>query len=103
MPIYYVEWEVEPTFTPQNPKDRIQLWITMTQWILADFSAGILKDWGRCSGELCGYSITNDVTPQQLDDMLLKYTPMIKFHNRTVLSAEENLESLKKAAKTLQP
>lgn len=103
MPIYYVHWEVEPTLTPQNPKDRLQLWITMTQWVLADISAGIMTSWGRCSGETCGYSITSDVTPQELDDALMKYTPAIKFTNRTVLSAEENLKTLKKLAQNLPP
>ena len=69
MPIYYVQWDVEPTHTPQNPKERLDSWIMMTQWIIADISAGIMTSWGRCSGETCGYAITSDVTPQELDEL----------------------------------
>ena len=103
MPIYYVQWDVEPTHTPQNPKERLDSWIMMTQWIIADISAGIMTSWGRCSGETCGYAIPSDVTPQELDDALMKYTPAIKFTNRTVLSAKENLATLNKHAQKLPP
>ena len=103
MPKYYVQWEADPTHTPQKPKDRLDLWTMMTQWVIADIKAGIIADWGRCSGETGGYVITNDVTPQQLDNMTMKYTPAIKFLNRTVLSPQETLTTLNNLAKQLPP
>lgn len=102
MPIYHVLWETDSTFVPDTPQERVQLWITQTQWVLADIKAGIITSWGRFSGETSGYAITSDLTPQELDAALLKYTPVITFTNRTVISAEESLESIKRIANALQ-
>jgi hypothetical protein len=77
--------------------------MTQTQWVLADMKAGIITSWGRFSGETCGYAITRDLTPQELDAALLKYTPVIAFTNRTVVSAEDSLDITKQIAQNLPP
>jgi hypothetical protein len=102
MPTYHVLWETDSTFVPATPQERIQLWITQTEWVLADIKDGCITSWGRFSGETCGYAVTGDLTPQELDAVLLKYTPVISFTNRTVVSAEESLEGTKQVAQALR-
>jgi hypothetical protein len=102
MPIYHILWETDSAFVPSRPQERVQLWITQTQWVLADLKAGIITSWGRFSGETCGYAVTGDLTPQELDAALLKYTPVTKFTNRTVISAEESMTVTTQVAEALQ-
>jgi hypothetical protein len=98
MPKWFVYWEVEPTFTPKTPEERLKQWITMTEMVKADMEAGTLKDWGMRSGEMSGYGITKDLGVVELNAWLLKWTPYIKFEANPVITADQNLETLKKLA-----
>jgi len=102
MPKFFIYWEVEPTFVPADPEERLKLWVTMTEMVKADMVAGVLKDWGIRSGMMSGYGITSDISVIELDQLLLKWMPYIKFQTNPVLTADQNIEALKKVAEMMK-
>ena len=49
MPKFLILWEIDPTFTPKTPEERLKLWLTMLNMVKADLQAGALKEWGQMS------------------------------------------------------
>jgi hypothetical protein len=99
---WFLSWEVEPAFIPGDPKERVQLWMTLTQWVIDDMKAGKLKDWGMRSGELGGYAVASDMSEAELNSWLMKWMPYIKFQANPVLTAQQNMAGLQQAVKMLK-
>jgi hypothetical protein len=101
MPKWFINWEVESAVLPADPKERVQLWITLTQWVVDDLKAGTITDWGIRSGELGGYGISKEMSAEEVNGWLIKWTPYIKFQANPVLNAEQQLAALKQVAQRL--
>lgn len=99
---FFIYWELEPTMIPDDPEERMKMWITMTEWTKADIEAGKMKDWGIRIGMASGYGISSEISEVELDQVLIKYMPYVKMCVNPVLTADENLEVLKKAAEMMR-
>jgi len=90
-------WELTTAALPDDPEDRAKLWLAQLDMIKEQMKAGITTDWGLCPGELCGYSVSGDTTEEELNTILLKWTPYVKFDVKAVLTPDQAIASIKKA------
>jgi hypothetical protein len=92
-----MRWELNPAALPEDPEDRAKLWLAQLDMIKEQMKAGITTDWGVCTGEYCGYSVSGDTTEEELNTILLKWTPYVKFDVKAVLTPDQAIASIKKA------
>jgi hypothetical protein len=89
---------MEPTKVPAEPEERVKGWLSMLEMVKADVKAGATKDWGCVAGGDCGYSITEAASETELFTGLLRWTPYVHFEVEPVLTVDQTIESIKKAA-----
>jgi muconolactone delta-isomerase len=64
----------------------------------ADLKAGAMKDWGCEPGGWSGYAIHEAKSETELNTILQKYIPYIHFEVTPVLTIDQFVESVTKAA-----
>jgi hypothetical protein len=93
---FYIKWRKNPHTIPTNPEEMAKLWMTLLEWVMAEKKAGLFTDWGACCDSHSGYCIAEG-DEISLHSRLLKYQPHIIFSVKPVLSADQAIESIKKA------
>lgn len=90
-------WKMNPDMVPKDPEERMKLWLSMMDMIKASLRSGEILDWGEFCDLSGGYTISEG------DDMdhligLMRYTPYVIFDAKPVLSADQVIEAIRKAA-----
>ena len=85
MPKLYIRWQLNPQFTPADPKERAKLWLAMLDMVKADLSASVIKDWGMCSDASAGYGFS-ELSEVDLYTALVKWMPYVQFDVKPVLN-----------------
>ena len=98
MPKFYVKWLMDPTRTPANPEEMVKGWLLMAEMVKADMKAGEIKDFGVAAGGSGGYAIREEASEADLFTALLKWMPSVQFEVTPVLTMDQAVESIKKAA-----
>jgi hypothetical protein len=93
---FYIRWWKNQHTIPTNPQEQAKLWMMLLEWVKAEQKAGLFKDWGSCVDSGSGYCIAES-DEMSLQSQLLKYQPFIIFSIKPVLSADQTMESIKKA------
>ncbi len=97
MPKFLILWEIDPTFTPKTPEERLKLWLTMLNMVKTDLQAGALKEWGVDVGGGSGYG-TNDLSEPELYSTLIEWQPYVNFKVIPMLTVGQVIEAIKKLA-----
>ena len=95
---FYIKWWLDPSRVPVDAKERAKGWLSMLEMVKADMKAGLIKDWGSAAGGDWGYGIYEGVSETELFTNLLKWIPYVHFKVTPVLTADQTMESIKKAA-----
>jgi len=98
VPKFYIKWQMEPTKVPAGAEERVKGWLSMLEMVKADVKAGITKDWGCVAGGDSGYSIVEAANETELFTRLLNWMPYVHFEVEPVLTVDQTIESIKKAA-----
>jgi hypothetical protein len=94
---FYMRWHLNPTFIPTNPEERVKLWMSMLELVKADLKSGALSDWGMCSDSSGGYGFA-ETDEKTLHTTILRWIPYVSFDIKPVLSVDQVMESIKRAA-----
>jgi len=98
VPKFYVKWLMDPTKIPANPEEMVKGWLLMAEMVKADMKAGEIKDFGVAAGGSGGYAIREEASEADLFTALLKWMPSVQFEVTPVLTMNQTVESIKKAA-----
>ncbi len=90
---FLILWESDLTKVPDKPEEKIALFIKNLNMVKEDLKRG--GDWGEFVGGRAGYAI-DEGNEQEIAQVLLKYSPYVKFKVYPVLSVEQELENVKK-------
>jgi hypothetical protein len=102
MPKYYVKWEMRPQMTPSAPEETFKLLLSLLEMTKQDMQTGGVKDWGVVAGESCGYSIVELPSEVDFATNSLKWMRYVNFEVKPVLTVDQSVESIKKAAAAAQ-
>ena len=91
---YHLNWKLDPSRVPVDPKERSAAWGLMMGMIEKDKEKGVLKDWGAYTSEGRGFCIL-DGTQLEMMQMTEQYTPYVQFETNPVSSIGEIKELLK--------
>jgi hypothetical protein len=90
--INLILWEVDPIFTPQIPEEQFKKWTQLQQWVKADLASGKMTTWGASvSGD--GFALS-ELDGKDLYLTLAKYTPLIKFTVKQMLSLDDITDAM---------
>lgn len=94
---FLIKWQLNPLMTPADPEERAKLWLSMLEMVKAELNSGESIDWGEYCDASGGYSISegNDA---DLFTGVLRWMPYIIFDVKPVLTVDQVMESVKKAA-----
>jgi len=95
---FYMKWWLDPSKVPVNPEERAKGWLSMLEMTKADMKAGLTKDWGGAAGGDWGYAVIEAPNETELFTNLLKWIPYVHFEVTPVLTVDQTMESIKKAA-----
>jgi len=94
MATYHLNWRLDPSRVPADPKERSAAWGLLMGMIKNDREKGVLKDWGAYTSEGRGFCIVNG-TQLEMMQMTEQYTPYVQFETHPVSSIDEINELLK--------
>jgi hypothetical protein len=94
---FYMRWHLNPTFIPTNPEERVKLWMSMLELVKADLKSGALSDWGMCSDSSGGYGFA-ETDEKTLHTTILRWIPYVSFDIKPVLTVDQIIDSIKRAA-----
>jgi hypothetical protein len=95
---FYMKWWLDPSRVPVDAKERVKGWLSMLEMTKADMKAGLTKDWGCAAGGDWGYAVIEAPSETELFTSLLKWIPYVHFEVTPVLTVDQTMESIKKAA-----
>ena len=95
---FYLKWNLTSLATPADPEQRAKLWLSMLQMVKGDMKDGKLKDWGMCNNGDSGYAIYEEANDADLFVSLLKWMPYVAFDAKPVVTIDEAIAAIKKAA-----
>jgi hypothetical protein len=95
---FYVKWWLEPSRIPADAEERVKGWLSLLKMMKVDMKAGFAKDWGCAAGGDWGYAINEAQSETELFTSLLKWIPYCHFEVTPVLTLDQTMESIKKAA-----
>jgi hypothetical protein len=98
---FFIKWWVNVQKLPNTPQEAGKLHLAMLEMVKADMRDGRMIDWGQFSNGANGYCI-GDLSEQDLFGIMLKYMPVIGFDVFPVLSVDQSIEEIKKAAAAMQ-
>jgi hypothetical protein len=96
----FVKWWVNVEMLPKTPQEAGKLQLPMLEMVKADISDRTI-DWGQFGSGACGYWIT-EMSEQEIFGIMLKYLPVIGFELSPVLSIDQTISEVKKAAAAMQ-
>jgi hypothetical protein len=102
MPKYYHKWTMNPLEVPKSPEERMKLWQSMLEMMKADMKTGVVKDWGMTSDLSEGYVIMEFANDMEQAAYVLKWIPAMNVVVKPVLTVDQCLEILKKAAASMK-
>lgn len=94
---FYMKWQLDPLFTPQNPEERVKLWLTMLEMVKADLKSGGFEDWGVCNDNSEGYCFAQ-TDEKTLHATILKWMPYVRFDVKPVLTVDQVMANIKQVA-----
>lgn len=94
---FYMSWRMNSMLTPTNPEERVKLWLSMLELVKADIQSGAIRDWGMCSDASGGYALV-ETDEKTLHTMILRWVPYIRFNIKPVLTVDQIIESVRRAA-----
>ena len=94
---FYMRWQMNPLTVPVNPEERGKLWVTMLEMVKAELKSGMLTDWGVWFDLSGGYAFA-DTDEVALHAAILKWMPYKVYDIKPVLSVDQVLANIKKAA-----
>jgi len=102
MPKSYIRWQLNTQLTPTDPEEKVKRWLSMLAMVKAQIAAGIwTKEWGICLDLSGGYAFS-ELSETDLYGALSQWVPQVEFEVKTVLTADQAIESIKKAAAAAQ-
>jgi len=99
---FFVKWWVDQSRVPDTPQEAGQMVMPMLEMVKADLSSGKAKDWGSLCNGRDGYGIFEG-TEQDVFSFMLRYMPTIQYEVYPVLSVDDNIAAMMKAAAEMQP
>jgi len=94
---FYMTWELKQEAIPGDPEDAAKLWLAQLDMIKDQFKDGITTDWGLFAGELRGYSVSGDMSEEELHTLLLQWSPYVNFKVKAVLTPDQAITAVKKS------
>lgn len=99
---FFIKWWVNVEKLPKTPQEIGKLNLDMLNSVKADMRDDPrLVDWGQFGNGACGYSIA-EMSEQEIFGKMLKYMPVIGFELSPVLSVDQTIEEIMKAAAAMQ-
>jgi hypothetical protein len=84
-------------FIPTDAEERMKLWISMLEMVKADLKSGALSDWGMSSDASGGYAFA-ETDEQTLHSTIMRWMPYVSFDIKPALTADQVIDSIKRAA-----
>jgi hypothetical protein len=97
----FVKWWINVEMLPKTPQELTKLQLAMLEMVKADISDRRTIDWGLFGSGARGYFIT-EMSEQEIFGMMLKFLPVIGFESSPVLSVDQAIDEIKKAAAAMQ-
>ena len=94
---FYMRWHLNRMLIPTNAEERVKSWMSMLELVKAELKTGGLSDWGMCSDASGGYAFA-ETDEKTLHTTILRWMPYVIFDIKPVLTADQIIESIKKAA-----
>ena len=98
---FFMKWWVDSSKLPATPQEGAKLRLKMLEMVKAELSAGRLIEWGQFSNGKDGYAIT-EASEEDVFATMLKWMPVIAYKVFPVLSVDQSMEAVKKAAAAMQ-
>jgi hypothetical protein len=98
---FFIKWWVNVEKLPNTPQEAGMLHMQMLEMVKADMRDHNITDWGQFGNGANGYCI-GEMSEQEAFNLMLKYVPVIGFHLMPVLSVDQTIDELKKAAAAMQ-
>ena len=95
---FLVLWTMEPTLILADREEELKSWISGLEAVKAGMRAGLVKDFGVFAGGMCGYGIWEVASQAELFTHLLRWMPGVNMEVEAVVTLEESIEAIKKAA-----
>ncbi|MCW4037495.1 MAG: hypothetical protein NWF13_02035 [Candidatus Bathyarchaeota archaeon] len=99
---WFVNWAVNWSVMGQDQGERIKQQIMMLSMVKSDLAAGVMKDFGIRSGESSGYGITGDMSAEELNAWLIKWSPYVTFEANPVIDADQQIAALQNLVEMLK-
>ena len=91
---YLLLWEVDPTRTPEDVKERGGAWELLIAMVKEDIKKGMVKEWGAFVGEINGYLVAEG-SEVEIGNMVQQYVPFVSFKVRAAASVSQIGENIK--------
>lgn len=91
---YLLLWEVDPTRTPEDAKERGAAFQLLMAMVKEDIKKGMVKEWGAFVGEINGYVVAEG-TEVEIGNMVQQYIPFVTFKTRPAASVSQVDEIVK--------
>ena len=98
---FFMKWWVNVELLPKTLEEVGKLQLAMLEMVKAELSDRRWIDWGQFGSGACGYSIV-EMSEQEIFGKMLKYVPVIGFELSPVLSVDQTIDEIKKAAAAMQ-
>jgi hypothetical protein len=98
---FFMKWWLDSASAPATPQKVMELSLKLLEAVKAELSAGRFTEWGQFSNGNDGYAII-DGSEEDLFATMLKYSPFVAYEVFPVLSVEQTMEAVKKAAAAMQ-
>jgi hypothetical protein len=98
---FFMKWWVNLELLPKTPQEVGKLQLDMLEMVKADITDPRLIDWGQFGSGACGYCIA-EMSEQEIFVLMLKFLPVIGFELSPVLSVDQTIDEIKKAAAAMQ-
>ena len=82
---------------PANPEERVKYWLSLLELVKADLKSGTFTDWGICNDSSEGYCFA-ETDENTLNAGIIKWLPYIIFDVKPVLTVDQIIANVKKAA-----
>jgi hypothetical protein len=92
--IKLITWEMDRSFTPTDPAERIKMTLQLCDMVKEHIKTGVLKTWGVNPGGHNGFGIS-EKDEKEILAMASMYIPYVKFTVEAMLSIEEVVATLK--------
>ena len=88
MPKFLLNWELDHSKTPVDPKERAAGWSILMKAVHQDLESGRIKDWGVFAGELRGYCVMEG-SAAEIHTTVQQYVPFVQFESHPLVSPNE--------------